>query len=62
MTIRIKNITGTRSNDCAIAELKRAGYPEGTIVEDARYTTSNNACYWDNCVAYIGQTCEILNQ
>ncbi|MDR0694696.1 MAG: hypothetical protein LBF81_05305 [Prevotellaceae bacterium] len=61
MTILIKNITNTRSNACAIAELEREGYPEGSVIEDARYTPSNNACYWNNCVAYIGETCEVLN-
>jgi hypothetical protein len=60
MNILIKNITGSRSNACAIAELRREGYPEGSIVENARYTPSNQACYWGNCVAYVGQTCEVL--
>jgi hypothetical protein len=61
MTIRIKNITGTRSNDGCIWELAREGYPEGAIIEDVKFTKSNNACYWDNCVAYVGETCEIIN-
>jgi hypothetical protein len=61
MTIRIKNITGTCANACAIAELKREGYPEGGIIEDVYYTPGNQACYWGNCVAWVGETCEILN-
>jgi hypothetical protein len=60
MTIRIKNVTGTRANACAIHELRREGYPEGTIVEDVKFTPGNQACYWRNCVAWAGETCEII--
>jgi hypothetical protein len=60
MTIRIKNVTGARSNDCAIFELKREGYPEGSIIENVCYTKSNHACHWENCVAWVGETCEII--
>jgi hypothetical protein len=60
MTIRIKNITGARSNEWPILELQREGYPEGSIIENVRYTPGNNACYWNNCVAWVGETCEII--
>ena len=64
MDIIIKNVTGHPSNDWAIFELKRAGFPEGSKVYHVTYSPENNSCQWssvsDNCVAWLGETCEEL--
>lgn len=64
MKIRIKDVTGTTANFWLIYELQRAGFPEGTIVEDATYRPLSNSCEWSSglfdCVAWIGETCEII--
>ncbi|MDR0207054.1 MAG: hypothetical protein LBI45_07355 [Bacteroidales bacterium] len=54
----IKDVTG--DNAGYIMELRKEGYPEGTIVRQFTYSKSNNACYFDNCVAYVGETCEFI--
>ncbi|MDR1198643.1 MAG: hypothetical protein LBK94_06480 [Prevotellaceae bacterium] len=56
--IIIKDVTG--DNAGCMVELRREGYKEGTVVRDFVYHESNNACYFDNCVAYIGETCEFI--
>jgi hypothetical protein len=55
MDIIIKDVTGR--NEGYIWELSREGYPEGTIVRDV-FQNTNNACFFGNCVAWIGETCE----
>ena len=61
MDIIIKNVTGDTFNDWCILELKRAGYPEGSIVHNVNYNRKNKSCTWssgtDHCVAWLGQTC-----
>jgi len=61
-TIIIKNVTGSTRNDGLIFELKREGYPEGSIVEDVTIRGDGKVCYWGGCVAYPGETCEVLNE
>ena len=59
--IRICDTKG--ENGGLMLELLREGYKEGTIVRDFRYQPSNNAFYFGrnhNCVAYLGETCEII--
>ena len=56
--IVIKDVTG--DNAGYIWELERAGYPAGTVVRNFYYQKSTNACYFDNCVAYVGETCEFI--
>jgi len=64
MDIIIKNITGDPSNDWCILELKKAGYPEGSIVRNVNYDHKNKSCSWssgtNHCVAWLGETCEIV--
>jgi len=64
MNIVIKNVTGEPVNDGMIFELSRAGNPAGTKIYNVAYFPANNACYWtykgNQCVAYLGQTCEEL--
>ncbi|MDH6358962.1 hypothetical protein [Parabacteroides sp. PF5-9] len=64
MKIQIKNVGNSVFSNSAISELSRSGFPEGTIVENVTFTPSNNACYWSNgdedCVAYVGETCIII--
>jgi hypothetical protein len=57
--IEIKNVDGSMENGWCIRELKRAGYPEGTIIEGAVYNKHNHSFSWDDCVAWLGQTCVI---
>ena len=65
MDIKIKNVTGNPSNDWCILELKRAGFPEGSIINNAIFKETNNSFNWssgtDDCVAYLGETCEIVD-
>jgi hypothetical protein len=56
--IRIKDITG--DNAGYMWELRREGYPEGTIVRSFTHRESNSACFFGDCVAYIGETCEFV--
>jgi len=56
--IIIKDVTG--DNAGYLWELSREGYPAGTIVRNFTYKESNNCCYFGNCVAYPGQTCEFI--
>jgi len=62
MNIIIKNVTGCPGNDWKIFELKRCGFPAGSIVRDVYFRPENNSCTWssgaDDCVAYLGETCE----
>ena len=58
MDIIIKNSTGHPSNDWCIFELKREGYDKGSIIYNVKRDENTNACYWGNCVAYLGETCE----
>ena len=64
MNIIIKNVTGDPFNDWCIWELKRAGYPEGSIVRNVKHDQENESCTWssgaDHCVAWLGQTCETI--
>jgi len=69
MNIVIKNVTGEPVNDGLILELSKAGYPAGTKVYDVVKYQENNAsaCYWrdrngDECVAYLGETCEEIKK
>jgi hypothetical protein len=62
MTIIIKNVGNKRENWGYLWELQRAGYPEGTVVEDVCFSKKNNACYWRDCVAWLGATCEIIKK
>jgi len=62
MKIKIKNVTGDEFNKWCIFELKRAGFPEGSIIYNAIFKETNNSFHWssgtDDCVAYLGETCE----
>ena len=61
MDIIIKNVTGDTFNDWCIFELKRAGFPEGSIVRNVYYDGNNNSCKWssgnDEFVGWLGETC-----
>ena len=63
MDIIIKNVTGKIENDYYIAELRRCGFPAGSLVRNVEYRPTNNSCCWssgtDDCGAYIGQTCAV---
>ena len=65
MIIQIKDVVGTEENKQLIAELCEVGFPEGSIIENV-ITNENGKCFWDAegviCVAYIGETCIILNR
>ena len=58
--IRIKNVDRTPESAGCILELKRAGFPEGSIIHGAKYNPENNSYRWQDCVAYVGQTCEVI--
>ena len=60
MDILIKNIAKNRHSGWCIFELKRKGYPEMSMVKGVFYNPAQNACYWDDCVAYPDYTCEIV--
>lgn len=70
VTIRIKNITGSEKNNGLLSELsKDANIKEGDIIEDVSYNPNNGACEFErfnvikiNCVAWVGQTCEIIDE
>jgi hypothetical protein len=57
MKIKIKNADNTQASNWSIWELKREGYPEGSIIENARYNESNKSFTWSNCVAWLNETC-----
>lgn len=62
MKIRIKNVTGSSSNEWLLWELrKEAGVKEGNIFE-GKFNPSNNAVDFstgtNDCVAWLGETCE----
>ncbi len=59
-TIVIKNITGSSYNTWCLWELNRAGYPEGSIIESASLDEGQRIAKWGNCVAYVGDTCELV--
>ena len=63
MDIIIKNVTGDPSNDWCILELKRAGFPAGSVIKNVKYESINKTCYWssgsENCVAWVGETCVV---
>ena len=63
--IIIKNVTGHPENDNCIAELSRAGAPRNSIVSGV-YNENNNSVSFTkgqyDCIAYVGQTCEIVNK
>ncbi len=56
--IIIKDVTG--ENGGFMSELSREGYPEGSIVRNFTYQESNKSCWFGNCVAYVGETCEFI--
>jgi hypothetical protein len=60
MKIQIKNVDGSRENAECIFELKREGYPEGSIIEHARYNEKNKSFTWGNCVAWLNETCIVI--
>jgi hypothetical protein len=64
MNIIIKNVTGEPVNDGLILELSKVGFPAGSKVSHVYYFEPNHTCYWssgtDDCIAYPGETCEIL--
>lgn len=67
MKIRIKNVTGSISNEGLLWELKSdAGVQPGDIIEDGRYNPNNNSVEFSrhsvNCVAWLGETCEKVEQ
>jgi len=61
MDIIIKNVTGEIDNHYLISELRRCGFPEGSVVRNTIYNRKNKSCCWssgtDHCTAYIGKTC-----
>ena len=63
MDIIIKNVTGEPYNDWCIFELKRAGFPEGSVVRKVQYNSKSKSCQWisgtDYCIAWVGQTCMV---
>ena len=59
-TIVIKNVTGSSYNNWCIWELKRAGYPEGTVMENVSLDEKQSVAKWGDCVAYVGETCELV--
>jgi hypothetical protein len=60
MKIMIKNVDGTQASEWCIPELKREGHPKGSIIKNARYNESNNSFTWDNCVAWLNETCIVI--
>jgi hypothetical protein len=62
MKIMIKNADNTQASGWCIRELKREGYPEGSIIENARYNESNKSFTWNNSVAWLNETCIIIKQ
>ena len=66
MKVIIKNVTGTDFNDWCLWELKKdAGIKEGDIIEDGSYNPNNKSIHFSrgcvDCVAGVGETCEIIN-
>ena len=61
MDIMIRNVTGDASNDWCIFELKRAGFPAGSVVKNVKFDPKNKSCIWststDDCIAWVGETC-----
>lgn len=62
----IKNITGDSFNDCCIRELNHSGVPTGTVIS-GKYNPKNKAIDFkapngDDCVAWVGSTCEIITE
>jgi len=66
MNIVIKNVTDDPVNDGLILELRKSGYPAGSIILDVVYSEQSKSCRWSNtgndCVAYLGKTCIELPQ
>lgn len=66
MKIRIKNVTGSSTNEWLLGELrKEAGINEGDIVE-GRFNPKNKAVDFStgihDCVAWLGLTCEEVRE
>jgi hypothetical protein len=63
--IVIKNVDGSQQSDNCIAELSRAGAPKDSV-QIGTYSEINKSVQFQkglyDCVAYAGQTCEIINQ
>ena len=59
MKVRIKNITGSTSNEWLLWELKKeAGVKEGDIVEGKFNQAVDFTKGTVKCVAWLGETCE----
>lgn len=62
-TVRIKNVTGSESNEWLLLELSRAGIKRGDEVR-GQYNSISGSVQFSNgtaeCVAWIGETCEII--
>ena len=56
--ILIKDVTGLNAG--YMLELSKAGYPPDSFVDCYTYSSRNNACYFNDCVAYVGETCEFV--
>ncbi len=64
VTIRIKNVTGSESNEWLLLELSRAGIKRGNEVT-GRYNPISGSVQFSlgtaDCVAWVGETCEIID-
>ena len=64
VTIRIKNVTGSESNEWFLLELSSAGIKRGVEVRQ-QYTPISGSVQFSNgtadCVAWVGETCEIID-
>lgn len=62
--IMLVNVTGSATNEWCLFELKKAGFPQGSIIIDPYFDERNNSFTWssgtNDCVAYLGETCEII--
>jgi len=62
MNILIKNVTGAPIEfGSPIWDLRRVGFPEGSVVRNVSFQKSNKSCHWsagnDDCVAWLGFSC-----
>ena len=64
VTIRIKNVTGSESNEWLLLELSRPGIKRGVEVR-GQYNPISGSVQFSNgtadCVAWVGETCEIID-
>ena len=64
VTIRIKNVTGSESNEWLLLDLSRAGIKRGVEVR-GQYNPISGSVQFSNgtadCVAWVGETCEIID-